>query len=51
MIKIKATYSSLEEKQKLIKELSKGFDVVKVSKDYPRGNKSLNDIYVDINAK
>jgi hypothetical protein len=51
MIKIKATYSSLEEKEKLIRELSRVFNVVKVSKDYPRGNKALNDIYVDINAK
>lgn len=50
MIKIKAIYSTIEEKDKLLQELQQKFLILKVSKEY-KNEGSYKRIHIDLKDK
>lgn len=50
MIKIKALFESLEEKERLIQELQNKFEVLKVSKEYKKEG-PYRRIHIDLRNK
>lgn len=51
MIKVRISYSSEEEKDKLISILSKGSKVLNISKPYKNRNNDNKRVYVDLEVK
>lgn len=52
MIKINASYESIEEKDKLINELKSKFKVVKISKEYGvKGKSPYKKIYMNLSCE
>lgn len=51
MVKVRISYSSEEEKDKLINILSKGNKVLNISKPYKNRNNDNKRVYVDLEIK
>lgn len=56
MIKVRLTYTNdkegIQEKEMMIKEIEKEFNVLSISKEYlGRGNSIYNNIYLDVKVK
>lgn len=51
MIKVRISYSSEEEKDKLINILSKGNKILSISKPYKNRNNDNKRVYVDLEVK
>lgn len=51
MVKVRISYSSEEEKDKLINILSKGSKVLNISKPYKNRNNENKRVYVDLEIK